>query len=290
MSKVTSIGDLLRPPETPQRDPASVRAALSRLPNSWRTVIAKAEEWPFVDPDVMLDSRTTSLNDYPEGDEVPSDIVPFSEYEPWGKMETETGRDYELFSEYRASGMSRTFTATGKHFSITQVYISKVARKHDWVDRVRAWDQYREQIYTTEVIESIRKMAHDHADIANRGIKALSMVFDELIERMENDPLHEEELAAIGFRSLFALAEKAARAVPNLMNAERLSRGLPTEISANITVKENRIVIQTTEELAEIVQGLGGVLDAIGEIDEGDDIIDVSAIEIKDADDVGDDV
>ncbi len=278
MPQVISPVDLLRPPER-QREVASTREALSRLPKSWRTVIAKAEEWPFVDPDVMLDARVPSLNDYPEGDEVPSDIVPFSEYEPWGKMETETNRDYELFSEYRASGMSRTYTATGKHFGISQSYISKTAQKHDWVDRVRSWDQYREQIYTTEVIESVRKMAHDHAGIANRGIKALSMVFDELIDRMENDPLHEEELATIGFRSLFALAEKAARAVPNLMNAERLSRGLPTEISASITVKENRIVIQTTEELAEIIQGLGGVLDAVGEEIEDAEII------IEDADD-----
>ena len=272
MSEKIHAGDLLRPPAG-ERPSATSRADLAKLPSSWQTVIEKAEEWPFVDPDVMLDAKTESFADYP-ADAVPDDIVPFSEFEPWGKMDTESNRDYELFSEYRALGLSRTFTATAKHFSISQTYISKVANKHDWVERIRAWDDYREQIYTTEVIEGVRKMAKDHSGIASKGIQSMSIVFDELLDRAENDPLHEEEMATLGLRSLFGLAEKAARVIPNLMNAERLSRGLPTELSAQVVVKENRVVIQTTDELAEIIQGLGNVLRSIGEEDEPIDIQD----------------
>ncbi len=263
MSQKISPGDLLRAP-IQERASSTTRADLALLPESWRTVLDETSEWPFVDPDVMLDSKDPSFADFP-ADEVPEEIVPFSEFEPWGKMDTETPRDYELFSEYRASGLSRTFSKTARHFSISQPRVSKVANKHDWVERVHSWDKYREQIYTTTVIEGVKKMALEHAGIANKGIKAYAMVFDELIERIENDPLHKEEMNTMSLRALFALVDKAARGLPNLMNAERLSRGLPTELSAQVVVTENRIIVQTTEELGEIIHGLGGVLEAVGE-------------------------
>jgi len=273
MPQQISPGDLLRPPI--DNDPPKGKVDLSEVPESWRTAVEKAEDWPFVDPDVMLNTPAKSFSDYP-ADVVPSDIIPFSEFEPWGKMEEETGRDYELFSHYRASGLTRSQSATARFFKISQTYVSKVYHKRDWEERAQSWDKYREQVYTTEVIEGVKAMAREHAGIANKGIKALSIVFDELLSRVEdNDPIHQQEIKELGLKPLFALVDKAARAIPNLMNAERLSRGLPTELSAQVIVREDRILVQSTDELAEIVKGLQSVFEST-QLDEPEDqIIDI---------------
>lgn len=233
------------------------------LPKTWTEAINDAGEWPFVDPDVMLEEEVDSFGEFPnDPEELPEGIIPYSEYEPWGKMQEETDRDYELFSYYRAFGLGRSYGEVARHFGISQPYVSKRANKHDWIDRVRAWDEHRERIYTSTVLEKTKKMAENHAGIAAKGIAALSLVFDEILERAEKDPeLHKLELQDLSFRGLFTLADKAARALPNLMNAERLSRGLPTELTADIQIKENRVVVQSTEELSEIVAGLFNVLD-----------------------------
>lgn len=287
MAKTLRPGDLLRDPvksglmgKTARDviDPeysmprAEREAALARLPSGWRTTLDQAEQWPFVDPDVMLATPTEDFNDFPNEPENLPEVIPFSEFEPWGKMDEETDRDYELFSYFRASGLGRDFSKTARHFSITQPYVSRVANKHDWIERAKQWDLYREKIYTTEVIEETRKMAKDHAKIAAKGIKALSFAFDELIARIDTeDPLHLEELQALGLKSLFAMVEKAGRVLPNLMNAERISRGLPTELSASITYSETKIIHQTTDDLAQLLHGLGLVLDSAKETEGADE-------------------
>jgi hypothetical protein len=257
-------------------------AALAKLPKSWRTTLGKAEEWPFVDPDEMLDAPTSSFGDYP-ADEVSTDIIPFSEFEPWGKMDEETDRDYELFSYYRASGLSRSQSSTARHFGINQTRVHKVAHENDWGERVKQWDLYREKIYTTEVLEETKRMAKDHAKIAAKGIRAVSIAFDELLNRIDaQDPVHIKEMNALGLKSLYAMVEKAARVLPNLMNAERLSRGLPTELSASMSYSESKIILQTTDDLAEIIRGLGDVLKS-GQASEG---VEIDVTDLQDEGDI----
>lgn len=269
MAKTMRPGDVLRGPE---KENGSRETVLAQIPDSWRTALAKADEWPFPNPDDMLDTPVESFGDYPS-DSVPAEIVPFSEFEPWGKTNEETNRDYELFSYYRALGLSRTFSEVAKQFSISGTYVSRVANKHDWIERVTEWDKYREKIYTTEVIDRTRKMAEEHAEISKKGVRALSIAFDELLTRIENeDPVHLEEMKELPLRSLYAMVEKAARVLPNLMNAERLSRGLPTELSAQMVISENRVVLTTTDELKETLEVLGMVIGNAQALEEGETI------------------
>jgi hypothetical protein len=125
-------------------------------------------------------------------------------------------------------------------------------------------------------------MAEEHTEITQKGIKALSIAFDELLRRIESgDDLHEREMGELSFRALYGLVEKAARVLPNLMNAERLSRGMPTELTAQVVMREDRIIVQTTDDLAEIIQGLGAVISASQPEEEE---IDLDEIVIEDED------
>lgn len=290
MPETLKPGDLLRRPLESSGDGDKPEPDDKILPGIWKQAIQDARKWPFVDPDVMHEEEVDSYADFPadiqeveEVDALLKEVPDYSEFEPWGKMDGETDRDYELFVHYLARGLSRTYADTARHHGISQPYVSRVANKNDWPDRVRAWDDYREKIYTSTVIEKTKKMAEGHATTAAKAITALSLVFDEILKRAKENPeAHAEELKELNFRGLFTMAEKAARALPNLMGAERLSRGLPTELTADIQVKENRVVIQTTEELAEIVAGLADVMDTGYEgDDEGEEgeIINAEVIE-----------
>lgn len=290
MPETLKPGDLLRQPLESSGDGDKPEPDDKILPGIWKQAIQDARKWPFVDPDVMHEEEVDSYADFPadiegveEADSLLKEVPDYSEFEPWGKMDGETDRDYELFAHYLARGLSRTYADTARHHGISQPYVSRVANKNDWPDRVRAWDDYREKIYTSTVIQRTKKMAEDHAGIAAKGIAALSLVFEEILTRAEEDPEgHKAELRELNFRGLFTMAEKAARALPNLMGAERLSRGLPTELTADIQVKENRVVVQTTEDLAEVVAGLFEVMDTGADADEGEgegEIVDAEVIE-----------
>lgn len=241
------------------------RPSLNGLPESFRVALTEAEEWPYVNPDDngLADPEPT-FGEYPSDPSLlPANVEPFSEDEPWGKMLTESPRNYELFSHYRAQGITRTMTATADHFQITRNHVMAVASDKNWQARVKAWDDYRERIYTAELILGVKEMAHLHAEKAREGIEALSVAFTGIVEAMNDEERRAEFLAEINdlpAKTQLALAQGTARVLPNLMNAERLSRGLPTEISHQLHQHEARVTIQTTDDLADIILGIAGPL------------------------------
>lgn len=226
-----------------------------------------------LDTSVALDISTSFL-----------DASPYSAAEPWGLMDGESSHEYQYFAHYRAQGLGRVKNRVATHFEVSPAAIYRVAEKNDWDNRCRAWDVYREQIYTAERIEETRDMAKVHANIARKGIIALASAWEHLVGRMEADPeLWKAELEEIPTKQLIVLAQRSAQVLPNLMNAERLSRGMPTELISTHSTVDQRITVQTTDELALI---LGGLFGALGgrQNDDGPD----RPLQIIDA--VGDDV
>lgn len=252
--------DILNPPAVPRSS-----RSLAALPDSWQVALTEAEEWPYVDPDENgLADPEPDFNDYPTDPALlPADIIPFSEDEPWGQMVTENSRNYAMFCHYRAQGITRTYQAVAEQFNLNRTYVSELARKKNWNDRVRAWDTYRERVYTAELILGVKEMAHKHAEIARDGIEALAVAFTGIIEAMGDEDSKAAflaEIAEMPVKSQLLLAQSSARVIPGLMNAERLSRGLPTEISEQHITSDSRVIVQTTDDLYEILTGLAGPL------------------------------
>lgn len=176
-------------------------------------------------------------------------------------MEGETEREYQLFSYYRSMGLGRVKGEVAKHFEISGPYIYRAAKDNDWDGRVRAWDIFRERIYTAELTEETREMAKVQANIARKGLMALGSAFEALVTRMEADPeLWQAELDEIPTKQLIMIAQRSAQVIPNLMNAERLSRGMPTDIIATHTTVDHNVNLQTTDDLAAILTGLFGAI------------------------------
>lgn len=206
-------------------------------------------------------------------------------------MEGETDREYQLFSYYRSLGLGRVKSEVSKHFEVASPYIYRVAKENDWDGRVRAWDIFRERIYSAELIEETREMAKVQASIARKGLMALGSAFEELVTRMENPEVWQEELAEIPTKQLMMIAQRSAQVIPNLMNAERLSRGMPTEIVSTHTTVDHNVNVQTTDDLALILAGLFGAIGPGREYVDGtptQDVVDAVVIDDRGGEDPSD--
>lgn len=251
-------GDLLRPPAL---DKLPGMVGQITIPKSWKTAVDAAKEWPYVDPDTAMSTPDLDYTDFSPVEYDPDNDLIFSPDEPWGRMEGETDREYAWFSYYRSLGLGRKKSDVAKHFNVSSASVTSPVKKNDWDDRIRAWDQYRELEYTKEVIENVRTMAKEHAEVAQKGITALSMAFDAILHRFEMDPTDfMADLGSMPMKNLMAVVQRSAQVLPNLMGAERLARGMPTEITASLSVEQHNVNIQTSDDLAEIIHALVGVV------------------------------
>ena len=256
-----SPADLLRDPNVKLGD-------ISDLPDSWKGALEQSTHWPYVDPDEALEMPEEELKEkaqsVPASPDADVEITPYTASQPWGKMDVETERQYELFAYFRSLGHGRTRTQVARHFEVSAAYISQVASEKGWDDRIEAWDRYKETVYAQEVIEGVREMARVHAEIARDGIEALSKPFKVLLRKLESEE-GTLELETMNISALIKLVQRSSQILPNLMNAERLSRGMPTEISET-TINENKTIrLESSDELAELIYGLATALPGLGD-------------------------
>jgi len=98
------------------------------------------------------------------------------------------------------------------------------------------------------------------------------------------------DLTNMDKKKLISLANLAARTIPSLMAAERLSRGMPTEIVTGV-VEHQHVVSVERDQIGNVLEVLGqaGVLD-VGNANSGTgDIIDAEVVEVHSVPAEGDD-
>lgn len=256
--------DILKaPPKEPIkgiRNPKTTNGVT--LPLSWQVLTDASESWPFLDPDENgLADPEPSFADYPAEPEAfgLNGDVPWSNDEPWGRMLSEGDRAWELFCEFRAQGITRSIRQVAEKFELAQSTIFGYAQENNWQARAIAWDDYRERIYTIELLAGVKEMAHRHAEIARNGIESLSVIYDTILGQLSNEVERAdfiEELKALPPKTQLAIAQRSGQVMGNMMNSERLARGLPTEITADISLRKTEVTIQPTDALVDIIGGL----------------------------------
>lgn len=257
--------------------PAEKLGSKKGIPESWRVVFDTAETWPYPDPDSepVVAGPFTSFDDYPvDGKELAvkeARYIPDASDEewtverPWGRRAKETQSQYAMFNFYLTLGLKRTLKAVTVEFKVSAAHVSRVAADQDWYNRVRMFDDYRERVYMAELVENIKDMAQTHADTAKRGIEALSLAFDGIVEKLSTESGRADmidELADLPVQRQLAIAQRTAAVLPSLMSAERLARGMPTEITVDVHAHNHAVTVQTTDELTDIITGLIGPLSA----------------------------
>lgn len=292
MAKRSSPTDIFRKPRAVTPDVAHLFASLKEdlaateppAESLWRVAQEEADEWPYPNPDEAL-GPTPSLDDaVPPDTPAPilrlitndDDDTPFSEEEPWGRMDGETDRHYLYFTTYRNLGLVRDYKAVSKRYNVGKSYLWDLAKQFNWADRVLAWDLLREQVYTREMLQGVRDMAQEHVRIAKDGLTAMAATFAAISRRQKRNPAEfDAELDGIPIKSLITIAQRSAQVIPSLMAAERLARNMPTEL---VAVQVEQKVTVSVDDLAKIVSGLHAALPPRVD-DAGSDFIDAEVVD-----------
>lgn len=204
--------------------------------------------------------------------------------EPWAQYGDESSEGYERFLWFRDQGAGRSAAETAKHFGLSKQAMN--SGRFEWTLRARAWDAHMDRVYRLKLQEAIQEMAERHASQMVEALEHISLPFKALAAKMEGDPDFLDKLSKTSVVKLFDMAVKASKVAPTLMTAERLSRGMPTEIVQAEGEVRHVHEISAPEQLAEVLAILdrnhaltaGGGAGGFGEI------IEAEVVEVHDDD------
>lgn len=208
--------------------------------------------------------------------------------EPWLRLPDESDRGWEMFKFYRDLGPIRTTNMVTDHFDIAQPTVYHYSSKYDWNSRVAAFDQFEDRIYQAQRVVKIREMADTHADLIVSAIQGLNKPLEILMEKI-NDPQFVHDLKDEEAVTLLAMARQSAKLLPNLMSAERLARGMATEIVEHQGEINHNVEVDR-EAVVEVYETLraAGAFDArtLAELDAGgtgsdSEIIEGEIVEVR---------
>lgn len=220
--------------------------------------------------------------------------------QPWDRAEQETGYEYQMFLVFRDLGMRRTTKGAWEAFvsehvadgekspSLNKLY--QISNKNRWKERAFQWDQNEEAQYQLARSEAIRDMANRHERDITDAIDGLMTPIRALQHRIENDPDFIGDLSQASAAKLVDMANKASRTIPSLMSAERLARGMPTEIVGG-TVEHQLVTEVDRDQIGEILE----ILDRAGALNVGGgdivsgEIVDAEVVDVHSLPADGDD-
>jgi len=226
--------------------------------------------------------------------------------QPWDRLPAETDYAWNLFANYRDAGPKRSLRRTAKYgfdielsngkglqitgYSQYRSAVTRFAVKHRWNERCFSYDANSERLYQLARSEAIREMAVRHENQIEKAINGLMVPIDALTIAMSDNEEFIADLTNMDKKKLISLANLAARTIPSLMAAERLSRGMPTEIVTGV-VEHQHVVSVERDQIGNVLEVLGqaGVLD-VGNANSGTgDIIDAEVVEVHSVPAEGDD-
>ena len=85
--------------------------------------------------------------------------------QPWEMQSTDTPKSWEAFVVYRdmeKRSLAKVAAKLGKSIKL----IERWSQKHNWVERVAAWDEEKDRLIRVELTKDIGAMRKRHADLA----------------------------------------------------------------------------------------------------------------------------
>lgn len=209
------------------------------------------------------------------------DLIPADYREPWNRTEDETDQSWKYFVYYRNAGPTRSINKTAAHFKVKYGSIGRMSAQHRWPARAAAFDEYEDRVYQIRRQIAIREMAERHADQMVDALEALTIPFKALAQKFANEPGLIDEMAERDVKSLLGMAAQAGRIAPQLMSAERLARGMPSDI-VQVDTEVTHVHEITTDSLATVLEELerAGAFDARISAGSVEEIIDAEVIEV----------
>jgi hypothetical protein len=251
----------------------------------------------------VLDEAVSREMEHISRESVELAVVDVEYRQLWDQQDGENGFQHQMFLYYRDLGLARTVTATHKHFAsrvdelanakiktLNLNWLYQISTKQRWKERVYAWDQFEEQQYQLARSTAIREMVDRHEHDITDAIDGLMTPVRALQLRIDTDPDFLGNLSQASAAKLIDMANKASRTIPSLMNAERLARGMPTEVVGG-TVEHKLIEEVDRSQIGAILE----VLDRAGVLNDGSgdsvsgEVIDAEVVDVYPLPPEGDD-
>lgn len=109
-----------------------------------------------------------------------------AEPKPWERQPTDTQKSWEAFVVYRDFGTKRSLKKVAEELKKSETIIGRWSGKHNWVERVAAWDEEQDRLIRIELTKDIGAMRKRHADLASamliKAAKALAKIPEDEIK------------------------------------------------------------------------------------------------------------
>lgn len=101
------------------------------------------------------------------------------ERKPWERLPKETTEAFEAFKEYRDMGAERSLAKVGEKLGKSTPLMERWSARHDWGNRVKAWDDEIEHEASKNLLNEIAKMrARQRKQALKMQLKGLELMKD----------------------------------------------------------------------------------------------------------------
>lgn len=126
--------------------------------------------------------------------------------ELWEMQDSDTLKSWEAFVVYRDMGSERSLQRVAKELSKSEALIKRWSAKHNWGERIAAWESEQDRLLRIEMRRGIGQMRKRHADLAVK-------ILEKAAEALQYIPADEVKASDVG------------RMVDVATKLERISRG-----------------------------------------------------------------
>lgn len=158
---------------------------------------------------------------------------------PWDQQQNESSKSFERFALYRDMGAGRSLRKLAKDLELNSSTLAEISSKHNWQERVVAFDAYIDKASQHNQIAQTRAMKRRQIALALRAQKVAEKGLKKLLRDLDDEQL----LRKISPESLSKILDVGCR-------LERLNRDEP-EQNVEIVQSQNfdRLTLDEVETL-----------------------------------------
>jgi len=168
----------------------------------------------------------------------------------WDQQPKESSRAFAVFVVYRDLGLRRSCSAVAEHLKTGASSVLELSKRHNWQERVKAWDAYVDQETQKEQLEAVRIMKKRQISLALKAQKAAEKGLRKFIAQFNNDNILPSAMKPDG---LAKLMESGCR-------IERLNRDEPEQnVTLTQSSKFDNLTLEECENLRALIAKAEGI-------------------------------
>lgn len=148
------------------------------------------------------------------------------ESNPWDKQPEENDKAFEMFSAYKEMH-GRQLSKTAVLFNLSPASIYKYSVMFNWKERAHEWDLYLDKKKQEAKLKAIEEMIERHSQHSMAAENAIMVPVKAFLQKIRTD----QSINNMDVEKLYNLVLQASDRLPKLVDIERKSRGVPTEIN-----------------------------------------------------------